>query len=52
MKFAYSLLALVASAFAADVDPRWLDDKKTTTLTTYTTTTVCPVTTTVTDKGT
>jgi hypothetical protein len=44
MKFTLGLLALAATAFATG--------NHETTKTTYTTTTVCPITTTVTEKGT
>jgi hypothetical protein len=51
MKAAFSLVALAASALAANV-PRWGKGGETTTIVTYETTTVCPVTSTYTEKGT
>ncbi|PFH56234.1 hypothetical protein XA68_16852 [Ophiocordyceps unilateralis] len=50
----FALLALATSALGNYVKPEWGNkpDTETTTMVTYTTTTVCPVTSTVTDKGT
>ena len=53
MLFLVVLLALAASALGHQVDPRGaLEKNAVVTLTTYTTTTVCPITSTITSKGT
>jgi hypothetical protein len=49
MKAVFTLLALVAVAFAQDLAPRWGGGEETTTWTVFTTTTYCPVTSTKTE---